>query len=480
VIALALLKAGQPKDHPRIQTAISQITSVANSSVRYGELYSVGLSLIFLIEHDPVAHRPTINKLIEYLLSVQKKEGGWGYPEKPTGDTSMTQYAVLGLWVANEAGFSVPIERWERVTNWLLRTQDPSGAFGYQGVDPGIGASQLVAQEEIRHSMAAGGLGSLYVCADYLGLASAVDRGDLAAGGPLKPVNRPDDVGLTSIAARTRNVSAARLQAAQDRGNAWMGANYTVQPPQWTHYYLYGLERYQSFRGLAAGSLEREPRWYNDGVSFLVSTQKPNGSWEGQCGVAVDTAFSVLFLARSTQQTIEVVRRFGKGVFVGGRGIPKDADELEVGVGGVRARKLNDSVEKLLNAVETETHPDYERAVESLEQLHLDERVDARLSEWAVRLRRMAGGSDPVRRAAVLRALAQAGEFSDIPILIEALDDPQPIVRNAAEEALRFLSRRGDGFGLKPNASDQDRADNIRRWWTWYRELAPDDEPRRR
>ena len=55
------------------------------------------------------------------------------------------------------------------MANWLLKTQDPSGGFGYQGnIAPNAGA--LVAQSEIRPSMTAAGSGSLYICANLLGL----------------------------------------------------------------------------------------------------------------------------------------------------------------------------------------------------------------------------------------------------------------------------------------------------------------------
>ena len=80
----------------------------------------------------------------------------------------MTQYGVLSSWEATQAGFHVPLESIESVSEWLLHTQDPSGAFGYQGV-LGTGNS-LVPQSNIRPSMASAGAGSLYICASLLGL----------------------------------------------------------------------------------------------------------------------------------------------------------------------------------------------------------------------------------------------------------------------------------------------------------------------
>ena len=37
----------------------------------------------------------------------------------------MTQYGVLSAWEATQAGFKIPSNTIESVTNWLLKTQDP-------------------------------------------------------------------------------------------------------------------------------------------------------------------------------------------------------------------------------------------------------------------------------------------------------------------------------------------------------------------
>ena len=99
--------------------------------------------------------------------SARKRGGGWGYKDNPQGDTSQTQYPTMGLWLAMNNGLRVPEASIERTCAWLLRTQDPTGAWGYQGRDPG--SYQRVSQDEVRPSTAAAGLGSLYISADMLG-----------------------------------------------------------------------------------------------------------------------------------------------------------------------------------------------------------------------------------------------------------------------------------------------------------------------
>ena len=102
-----------------------------------GPIYSAGLAIVFLVQLDGLKangpHTGDISTLLEYLHSQQKGHGGWGYPERTSGDTSMTQYGVLSAWEAKQAGFSVSLSSMERAANWLLSTQDPSGGYGYQG-----------------------------------------------------------------------------------------------------------------------------------------------------------------------------------------------------------------------------------------------------------------------------------------------------------------------------------------------------------
>jgi len=132
------------------------------------DIYSTGLSIIFLCELDPSKYRPEIECLLEYLRLRQKPHGGWGYPDRETGDTSMTQYGVLSSWEATQAGFVVPRQMILAVTLWLLKTQDPSGGFGYQGVvSPTF---RPVRQKRVTLGLTAAGLGSAYICADLLGL----------------------------------------------------------------------------------------------------------------------------------------------------------------------------------------------------------------------------------------------------------------------------------------------------------------------
>ena len=137
LIALASLKDGASPDSPHIQNAVSACRATSAAEARADDVYSNGLALILLCELDASKYREVISRFAAALLDRQKPVGAWGYDNKKTGDTSQTQYAALSIWELLQVGQSLSVDRVDACANWLLRTQDPSGAWGYQGQDPG-------------------------------------------------------------------------------------------------------------------------------------------------------------------------------------------------------------------------------------------------------------------------------------------------------------------------------------------------------
>lgn len=336
LVGLVLVKTGARRDHPKILEAVEAIQKVVKghdpAKIMLGDkvIYHVGLAVMFLVAHDPIGHRADIECLLKYLQLVQKDHGGWGYPNSKEGDTSMTQYGVLSYWEATQAGFHIPPDSIEAVATWLLRTQDPNGGFGYQGIlSPNF---TPVKQDSTPLSLGAAGLGSVYICADMLGLIAKAEEPSTSGNGddlpPALQEVKKDKPAEGAAGAGTR-LDPRLFAAVQSRGLAWLGKNYRIDPGRYTHYYLYALERCMSFRELAEGKAGRKkaaegPFWYNDGVEFLAETQKEDGCWKGECGAVPDTAFAVLFLIRSTQKSIAKSRNFGDGTLIGGRGLPKE------------------------------------------------------------------------------------------------------------------------------------------------------------
>ncbi|MEE8452304.1 MAG: hypothetical protein V3R99_10330, partial [Thermoguttaceae bacterium] len=378
------------------------------------------------------------------------------------------------------AGFHVPTESIERVASWLLKTQDPSGGHAYKGT---ISSSFTpVVQNNPTLSMTAAGVGSLYICADLLQVATRVERPDDALPAALKEV-KPE--ASEANATKKTQLPTALFQTGQNRGMGWLQRNYKIDARLYTHYYMYALERCMSFRDLSEKGPKRQkqedgPAWYNDGVRFLMETQAENGSWHSECGIVADTAFGLLFLVRSTQKDIERgSRKFGDGTLVGGRGLPKESDGAMVRNGTVVARPLLGPAEQLLAVLEgtdgSGDIPDYDQAIDLLTELPSQEAAEL-VGRHAEQLRQLVGDWSVEARLAAVRALAKTRDLDNVPTLIYALTDPNLEVVRSARDALRRLSRRPSGYALPNEPTEGERLAAIRNWKAWYLAVRPDAE----
>lgn len=476
---ICLLKQAHEPSHPKIVGAAERIHTALGSrnpaklEEPEWDIYCIGLAIIFLVELDSDKYHADIECLLASLRKRQKPHGGWGYSGRDTGDTSMTQYGVLSSWVATQAGFKVPVESIESVTDWLLRTQDPSGGFGYQGtLAPNKGA--LVPQAEIRPSMTAAGSGSLYICASLLGLIEKVEkRKDTPSA--LKEV-KPKETGKEKPKSKF-DVRAVR--EAEARAKTWLEANGKIDPTMWAYYYLYAQERCMSFREIFDQRSEKEPAWYDEGAEFLLKNQGEDGSWSGQCGSVADTSFAVLFLMRSTKKAIEKALSFGEGTMVGGRGIPKDTGNIMIdSKGQIVARPLLGPAEKLLASLEQPDGRDFDKSVELLAALP-GSQIESLTAKYGDKIRQLVGNKSPEARLAAVRTLGKTRNLDNVETLIYALTDPDPrVVRTAHNGLLRIRRSSMVGNELPETFSDDDRRKLVDHWKNWYQSIRPGTEMR--
>lgn len=461
----------QAKQHPKVVEALAAVREgIGNSVTDVGQaqIYNVGIALIFLFELDPEAYRAEIESLTNYLVKVQKPHGGWGYSFAPIGDTSQTQYGILGLWAAENSKVETPLDSWERATNWLMRSQDSAGGFAYQPEDPGSFARQ--SQKDIRMTLAPAALGTLGLCVDYLRLVKPVDpdADKNTAGGKMKRVPKPTEP------PRTTAVDTSQYKNTWDAGQRWMRTNNKYdEKTQWLHYYLYALERYHTVREEVLGE-PKDSKWYDDGFAVLRDSQASNGSWKSEPfeHEVADTAFGALFLLRSMRRSIERAKSFGGGLLVGGRGLPDNAAEVEMRLGTVRAKALKGPAMELLSKLNPDD-PQFDQAVEGLEQQSLLDEED-HLSDVQKRLRALVKGQPAETRAAALRLLGRTRDLDNVPILIEALKDPDPGIFAAADDALRFMARKLRGPGFLGGTDEAMRKEIAKEWKGWYRAVRPD------
>ena len=479
--AQAIYSVTQETNDPKIQLAMDTCRQ-AVASGRYGEPtnYHLGFAINFLakvLKDEPDA-KPLMAALWQALLARQRADGSWSYPNNKTGDTSQTQYAAFSMWeVHNYKVAEVPKSSVENLSKWLMRTQDPTGAWGYQGADPGPGGARQ-RQDEIRPSCVAAGAGSLFITADLLGQSKR--------GRKTEDANTLDSVAKKVETEKSRNelregmrsteVSSDRLRGALSDATNYIDRTYNIQTNRWQYYFMYGLERYHSFKDIVEGTEEKEPFWYNDGVEFLISAQEDDGGWlskEHASSKGVDTSFAILFLMRSTKQALDVITR--EGQLRGGNGLPKDLTNL----------RLNDDGTLVAPTAEEQLKDLSDLLAEMSDREDLDEndfdpsmfviKKEEKQSQFESLVQKVLGSEKYQDRLVGVRVLAAQRENLDqVPVLIYALSDPDPRVVIAARDALRLISKKIDGVGLPDNPQPEQIQAAQAAWKRWFLSIRPD------
>lgn len=478
LIGLAMLKNRAGKEHAVVQKVARELEESIQKKwledrTDASGIYSLGLCILFYAELDAEEHKPRIGLCVQELIRRQKPHGGWGYPYEELGDTSMTQLAVMGLWMAQQCGVTVPDEVLVKACNWLMRTQDVDGSFAYHPQDPG--SFERVKQPDPLHGrfgVTAGGAGSLYLIENALGMSRLrLAASELPTPSGVKRVEKPDPTDQDAWRPKPAppGLDPKRLAKAKKDVELWMSNNYTVSPTNYPHYFLYALERYETVR-IATRDQPQTPRWYDDGARMLIESQQANGSWRSDTGDTSDTSFAMLFLLRSMQRSLGQVERLGDGMLVGGRGVPTNNGEVRLSMGAVVPRPLRGPAEDLLAKMEDAAAPEYLRAVQGFEELAQTADVQE-LNRHAVKLRELAKSQDAAARKAAVKALGRTSNLDHVPTLIYALSDPDPVIARSADDALRQLSRKFDGVG-----DDLDQGLTIDRWKAWYLSIRPHAE----
>jgi hypothetical protein len=469
LIGLAFLKAGKP-DHPRVKEALAECrTQMMTPMPDYLDMYSNGLAIILMCEVSPKIYAREIDWYLAKLKQRQKDHGGWGYEAAVTGDTSQTQYAALSYWEAHRRGFKLEGDSVEKLADWLMRTQSAEGCWGYQGQLSND--SQPALQFDTNCSMLAAGLGSTYICADLLGAKAsdatqAIGPAAPAVPAALRPVEQKS-AAAASPKFRPQRTSIPRLIDTINHAHDWMKKNFEIDIGSKAFYYLYGLERYKSFQEAFEGIVDEDPEWYNAGYRFLAKVQRPDGSWSGYCGDECDTAFSVLFLLRSTQMSIRA--RLGEGMLLAGRGLPTNLARAKLRNGQVIVEQVHTKVDELLSMLDDQDEAALDELARDPSQLVV-EQVD---EKSARRLQQLVRGGEPQVRLLAVRALGRTGDLDYVPTLLYALTDPDERVVLQARDGLRFISRNFDGYGPPDQFTDDQRYQALDQWKKWYLALRP-------
>ena len=417
LIALALLKAEFPATDPTVAACVAKIRARITPSGYKAEkqnghdIYEAAVVIMALANLDAEAHRPEIQVVADYLIGLQKPNGSWDYTFRTNGDSSITQYAVLGLWEAENSGVKVPARVWDGAAGWYMANQRASGAWTYHPDDDS-------GHETV--SMAAAAVGSLLICKRQLSHYSEKGEAPSALLVPLVPEGETGRYSASS--------TKAKIDSSVKGGMAWIGSHLTpLDGPamgQSAYYGLYGIER---LGALAEKDTLGRTNWYAQGRQFILSTQQAAGNWHyALLGDEMNTVWALLFLTRSTAKSIRRVeiKRLGAGTLLGGRGLPKDLSSMTVAGGRVVSRPMNGAVEKMLAVLEDP------RAVDSADSAlaGLVERYNIEgpgvLRPLKDRFRKMLTDRDPGLRRVAAWALGRTGDLDAVPDLIGAVVDP--------------------------------------------------------
>lgn len=492
--ALALRKAGQPDTNPIIVKAIASVESCfkpgSDGNLTYTPhtssegVYEAGVDIMLLLAVSEERYVSQVEAAAQYLMSVQLPDGSWTYPGQQVGDTSMSQYALLGFWSAKIAGVEIPMDVWNRAAQWHIRTQNSDGGFAYHpGTTDGLerGAST--------HNLTNAGIGSLYITRMFLypetekkeskapkkfGILEAADPAASQSDAKTQRAEVGDVVPLTAIEGSIR------------RALGWANSRFVLdQPNPHKNYYYYTVERVAAFANLTQiGGRD----WYSSCLGALKQKQAQDGSWTEHSGPENGTSFAILFMVKSTGKLL-ARPDVGGGLLAGGRGLPDKLGEANVTGGEVKGkRKITDPLDQLLTDLASQDISVLEGAQQAIvEKVQIGDRNE--LLKQMDRVRKLADHPNvEVRRTAVW-ALGRSRNLRDAGLLIKALQDPDADVVVEANNALSYLSRKLNGVGvtqspyddLPEGASDEQKADAMHRWrtealagWsTWYLRVRP-------
>lgn len=507
IAALAYVKSGGDKQSPLLKPVIDEILRKTPVDSRYrpasNHNYEASVDLMLLEAIDPEAYRIQLQLIVDYLLQSQQPNGAWFYDrqiEPDCGDTSITQYAIMGLWAASRIGIEIPVEVWEKAARWHIDKQRDDGGFVYHPFD------RKLYHDPDHHrttdTMTTAGTSSLLIIRRML-------FEDVELDPDVRPAEATKRFGVlerfvdaTPGPKRTVRTVPTLKPAAIDNclkeSTRWIGAHFgekNTNHERWYAYHLYSIERVAALMDVVRiGGHD----WYEEGSDELLKRQLPDGSWLDHCGPQAATAMGLMFLSKATMTIAAPKKRIAKvggGLQAGGRGLPDQLDAITMKEGVVSARKIMGEVDQLLIDLEKSSDAkvqDIQAAI--VEAVQLDHPED--LIGQTERLRKLASDTRVEVRRTALWALGRSGEFSAVKLLIQGLLDPDSSVVREASLALCVLTRRYDGcgtpidplndelMGLNDESTAEERKavldawkkETTRRWTEWYEKNKPYNE----
>lgn len=443
----ALLKSGSTISDKKVAAAVDDIrqrcegTSYTPSS---HHIYSAAVDAMLLEALGDPRDRPCLSKIANYLLAQQKPHGGWYYPGQSDiyGDTSISQYGMLGLWAARRAGVTIPTATWEQAARWHQKTQNPDGGAGYHPAANG--------STETKPTMTAAAGGSLHVARLMLfgTTASGKRKAQKVSNGkrfgvlePVRPDLPPEEVAPANLV-RPTELDLNALDSSIDRNfNAIEKLAVRGLPPDWTCYYLYAIER---FAALSNRQEIAGVDWYDAGARWLIQHQASDGSWRDSSGSSPATSLSILFLGRATASLLNhsgPAPSIGGGLLVGGRDLNSQL-KPEAKDPQTSAQQADRALKSLSKSLSDQDVAAAQAAIVSQFQLGDREQLVGQLDL----LKQLVNDPRAEIRRTACWALGKTGELDPVPLLIARLSDPEADVALEASRALCTIASEPAGI----------------------------------
>jgi hypothetical protein len=267
LVAYALISAGERPKDPRLAAAIDFL---AKSSTHGTYALGVRCLLWGSLDLDAAQHVVAERDCQLLLANMRMKGEATGldhYFPPDMGDPALydhsgSQYAALGLWTLERAGFEIPRRYWSITQAAWQHHENSDGSWSYVFNGTGEAGKETA-------SMTAAGVATLLITDDRLNL-SGDCRGTPPSAGVVN--------GLRWLSQNFDSVFSLPRE--------YLGLPFE-------RYTLFGISRIGAASGLKYFD---NIDWYQRGSDYLISTQIPDGSWLGRPAPPAETAFGILFL----------------------------------------------------------------------------------------------------------------------------------------------------------------------------------------
>jgi len=272
----ALVAAQESYQNPDL---LRRLHWVLSSDAAYS--YDRGLRSILLANLPAQRWRQHLRRDAIWLSNAMHESGGFPYENLPNPkdleiDLANSQYAVLGLWAMQKAGFDVRQRAWETVDNFWRKSFRKTGkdVGGWALYPPNAEAADAEARAgTVTGPMTAGGVSTLMLTDRFL-------------RGP-KMLDPTDNQRTPELA----------------MGINWLDQNFSLNVKGTLDendffYYMWTVQRVGQASGYRTFN---DVDWFRDVTANVLSSQQADGTWEGPKGDLLSTAFALLYLGGSYQ-----------------------------------------------------------------------------------------------------------------------------------------------------------------------------------